>query len=407
MNILFICDEYPPGKNGGIGSMTRTLARGMAAAGHQVFVAGLYTPGYGQKDYEEDEGVRVWRRRFGLDIGLIRNNYSLTDTLMLLTLRKSGLLRLDATRSAQRFHSFILELIEKFRIDIVEWPDFNEYFKYLPSAFTWPSLPVPLVIKFHGTASWFHRQMQEKADPRVFVLEKMHIGRGDALVAVSRDTADGYISFYGINKEISVLYNSIEIPDPAGIRGSRSVDDRSGQTIVFSGALTRRKGIYSLMEAWNIVHRNDPTAILRVFGKGKKGVLLARLEASASDSVRFEGFVTRDKLYPALSTAAAAIFPSYAECFAIAPLEAMAFGCPVIYTRRASGPELIREGVNGLLVDPDDYRGIADAMMLLLANEGLRKTFSQNGRQTVEQRFGIGKSVADHLSFYERVIAGI
>ena len=40
MNILFICNEYPPGKSGGIGSSTRTLARGLQAAGHAVFVAG-------------------------------------------------------------------------------------------------------------------------------------------------------------------------------------------------------------------------------------------------------------------------------------------------------------------------------------------------------------------------------
>jgi glycogen synthase len=63
MTILFICNEYPPGKSGGIGSMTRVLARAMVKAGHQVLVAGLYAHGYGQKDYEEDQGVKVWRRR--------------------------------------------------------------------------------------------------------------------------------------------------------------------------------------------------------------------------------------------------------------------------------------------------------------------------------------------------------
>ncbi len=190
MNILFICDEYPPGRNGGIGAITRMLARGMAAAGHRVFVAGLYTPGYGQQDYEEDEGVRIWRMRFASDIGLIGNNYSLKDAVLLKLLGRTGLMKLDATASAGRFHSFILELIEWFRIDIVEWPDFNEYFKYLPAGFGWPSLPVPLVIKFHGTSSYIHRQLREKIDPDTYILEKSHIGRGDALVSVSRDTAD-------------------------------------------------------------------------------------------------------------------------------------------------------------------------------------------------------------------------
>src|ERR1700761_2211403 len=112
MNILFICDEYPPGRHGGIGTMTRALARGLVAEGHQVLVAGLYPPGYGEKDYEEDKGVKVWRRRMDLDIGWIGNNYSLKDVLLLKVLRGSGLMRLDVLRSARRFHAFILELIE-------------------------------------------------------------------------------------------------------------------------------------------------------------------------------------------------------------------------------------------------------------------------------------------------------
>ncbi len=193
------------------------------------------------------------------------------------------------------------------------------------------------------------------------------------------------------------------LDDQAGLRPEK----RSGQTIVFAGALARFKGIYSLMEAWNIVNSHYPGAILRIFGKGKQAPLRSMLTEGARRSVRFGGFVTRDELYPALSTAAAAIFPSYAECFAIAPLEAMAVGCPVIYTRRASGPELIREGVNGLLVDPDNPTEMADAIMLLLANEALRTVFSQNGRHTVEQHYYIRISVKDHLCFYQMVIDGI
>jgi glycosyltransferase involved in cell wall biosynthesis len=83
----------------------------------------------------------------------------------------------------------------------------------------------------------------------------------------------------------------------------------------------------------------------------------------------------------------------------------MAVGCPVIYSTRASGPELIQPGENGLLVDPDDPRQIADAIVLLLENAGLRKEFSIKGRQTIEQRFDVRQSVSDHIRFYEKQVA--
>jgi glycogen synthase len=46
MNILYICDEYPPGPNGGIGSVVQNLARELVKQGHKVYVVGLYPIGY-------------------------------------------------------------------------------------------------------------------------------------------------------------------------------------------------------------------------------------------------------------------------------------------------------------------------------------------------------------------------
>jgi len=398
MNILFICNEYPPGKSGGIGSVTRSLARELSAAGHNIFIAGLYLPGYGQKDYEEDGGIRIWRKRFGIDKGLLTNNYSFTDIVLTRLLTITGVLKRDARKSVRSFNTFVAQLITEFGIDIVEWPDFNEYFRFFPADFSWPSLPVPLVIKFHGNISYLQKQMQEPIDKNAYAAEKKHLLRANVLVSVSRNTADNYTSFYQLNRQIDVLYNSIDLPP------LYYSPDKTTPTIIYTGTLTKLKGIYSLLRAWNIVHQKHPGAVLRIFGKGHSKPLLPELEHDALPSVRFEGFVTRDELYKAMSTASAAIFPSYTECFAIAPLEAMAAGCPVIYTERVSGPELVTEGDNGLLVDPDDYGQMAASMLLLLENKDLRKKFSENGRATIVQKFDIRKSAADHIDFYSRVI---
>src|SRR5437016_524339 len=59
MHICFLCNEFPPGKHGGIGSFTRTLGRRLGARGHKVTVVGLYS--LTEIEIEQDAGVGVWR----------------------------------------------------------------------------------------------------------------------------------------------------------------------------------------------------------------------------------------------------------------------------------------------------------------------------------------------------------
>jgi glycosyltransferase involved in cell wall biosynthesis len=362
-----------------------------------VFVAGIYLPGYGQQDQEEDEGVKIWRFRLFRDYGLIKNNYSFLDTAILTLLKKTGLYSLATFKAVARFNHFIKSFISQYQIDIIEWPDFNEYFGYLKKPYPWPDLSVPLVVKFHGTNSYIQQQMHEQVNNLIFLQEKAHISRANALSSVSKNTAINYELFYNINRHIKVLYNSIDIPPML-------YQDNHSNTIVYTGTLTKLKGIRSLLQAWNLVYDACPDAKLRIFGKGSFEAISGLLNPNALLSVRYEGFVTRDQLYAAFSDASGAIFPSFTECFAIAPLEAMAVGCPVIYTERVSGPELITNEINGLLIDPENFQQMADAILSLIKNPSLRNSFSKSGRQTIIDKFNIADSASDHIDYYQKVI---
>jgi glycosyltransferase involved in cell wall biosynthesis len=398
MTILYLCNEYPPGKIGGIGSMTRTLARAMVSAGHTVLVAGLYLPGYGGADHETDQEVKVWRKRLWVDIGLIKNNYSVLDTVLLKSLTASGILEKDLLKNIGKFNRFIEKLIDEFKVDIIEWPDFNDWFQYLNSPLHWPELSVPVIVKFHGTQTFLNYPAQQPANNKLYILEKDHITRAAALAAVCRHTAESYKRLYKLDKPITILYNSIELP-PMIYRA-----DQAQAKIIFTGALTERKGLFSLIKAWNILHKKHPDAVLEIFGKGKINTFLKEALPEARHSIRYMGFRTKEEFYQSMSSATAAIFPSYSECFAFAPLEAMAAGCPVINTERFSGPELITHGENGLLINPDDPAQMAESMSSLLLSEPLRNKFSVNGRRTVKEHFSIDQSITDHLRFYEQVI---
>src|SRR5262245_51956678 len=61
MRLCFICNEYPPGPHGGIGTFTQVMARSLVRAGHEVRVVGAYPRDYHAPAYENDHGVEVWR----------------------------------------------------------------------------------------------------------------------------------------------------------------------------------------------------------------------------------------------------------------------------------------------------------------------------------------------------------
>jgi len=398
MNILYLCEEYPPGKNGGIGTMVQVLGRTLVQQGHNVFVVGLYPHGYGQQHYEEDEGVKIWRLRYKTDIGLIRNTYSFSDNLWRRFLKYSTLLHWDTKFSTAALFSFIKKLIVQYDIDIIEMPDWNTFLHNSLTTINVPSFTIPLVVKLHGSYCYFQNETGEQLNKKIFAAEKQLLKRADAITSVSLYTADQTKNLFAINKEITVLYNCIPLP-------SSSLLHEPGNTIIFTGSLVKRKGVYSLLKAWNIVHRQMPFLSLHLLGKGPVKELQKLVDNNALSSVIFHGHVTRDVLLKELTTAAVAVFPSYSECFSMAPLEAMAAGCAVIYTSKSSGPELITHKMNGLLIDPDDINAIANAILLLMQDETLRTQIAKAGKATIAEKFNISNAARQHVDFYNKVIS--
>jgi glycogen synthase len=397
MNILYICDEYPPGKNGGIGTITQALARRMVIQGHNVFVAGLYMHGYGGDDHEIDDGVMVWRKRLPFD-SHFKNSYSLRETFFLKSLTLSGILQKQLAEEANQFQIFVHKLVSDYKIDVVEWPDFAWYSKYLPAGFKWQLLPVPLVVKFHGCHTYLDSRMNFPLNLTIYETEKNHLKRADAFISVSNHTAKEYNQLFNLPGETKVLYNSIELREI-------TTQARAAQTVIFTGSYVKLKGIEMLLQAWENVIEKYPAAELHLYGKGKISSLLYALSAPARLSVYDNGFQPADVIANALQKASAAVFPSFTECFALAPMEAMVNGCPVIYTNSASGPELINHMKEGILVDPKNPECIADAICLLLSDNVLAEKLASSAREKIQSEFTTERSAKDHMAFYKEIIS--
>jgi glycosyltransferase involved in cell wall biosynthesis len=140
-------------------------------------------------------------------------------------------------------------------------------------------------------------------------------------------------------------------------------------------------------------------------GQSLRDRLAERLGPEAGKSVFFHGHVSRENLFQELSDARAAVFPSYAEAFAIAPLEAMARGCPTIYGERCSGPEAIEHGTHGLLVDPDEPQAIASAIIRVLEDDQLAERLGMAASDRVRERFSLNVILKQNVACYRDCIA--
>lgn len=394
MNVLFICDEYPPGKNGGIGSTVQLLSRELVSQGNSVFVAGLNSYRYGQKNYEEDQGVKVWRLRYSLNLHLPDENKLYTVLERLPDFIKRNL---NGKRAFNAYIRFIKKLIITEKIDIIEIADFNNFVMYIGFIVEWPEFSIPLVLKSHGSYTYFCREMRMKANVNHEQMDQRLFKRADALSCVSNYTANINKKLFDFTREVKILYNALAIPQAVEI-------ERKKQTVVFTGTLVYKKGIFSLMKAWNIVVKKYPDAELIVCGKGPSGKISKLLNNDAKPSVKFVGHVERKLVFKFLCEATLAIFPSYSETFGMGPVEAMSLHCPVIYTKRSCGPEIVKDGIEGVLIDPDNTPEIAQAIIKLLEGPQLRDELAKNAITSVKERFNIEKSASDHLAFYKEVI---
>lgn len=399
MNILYLCDEYPPGPHGGIGTYVRLIARQMVKLGHKVIVAGLYSRGYGGEDKFEDESVKVFRYRWRIDGKLFEKQQTLGTRIVNRVLLDTGITRRDIKKSLAAYQTKLEQIIASEKIDIVEMPDYNDYMRFCSSYFPFPQLSVPVIVKLNGSITYFNAEAGKSVAPHVLKMEQDILNRAVAVSSASAYTAGKSATYLSYNKSISVLYNGID----TDIAIEKNIL-RNNKLVVFTGSLVQKKGIFQLAKAWNMVVKEVPDARLLILGKGPVGKVAAFLQTHAKNSVAFRGHVNKDELYACLAKSAMAVFPSYSEAFALAPLEAMACRTAVINSNRTSGPELIDDGVSGLLIDPDDVEQLALAIIMLLNDPEKRLKLAVAGNEKVKQYFDIDIIAKQTQQFYEQVL---
>lgn len=398
MNILLLCDEYPPGRHGGIGTAVQLLARTFVKQGHSVVVAGFYYWGYGGEDEFEDEGVKVYRFRPKLASSFFHQDESILVRAANKILTKTGVFEQDLRSSLKRYQQFIDTLIAQHHIDVIEMADYHDYMRFTKTYIPFPKFNKPTIVKLHGSMTYFNEEAGALTPDHIKRMEQDILHQADEVASVSQYTAVRTAQYLNYHKAIKVLYNGINIPEIA------SPPTKEKTTAIFTGSLVEKKGIYQLLKAWNKVIDSIPEARLEVYGKGNTAKLKALLTDKSRDSVSFMGHVSRAELYNRLATATVGVFPSYAETFGLAAAEAMACGTATVFSKLTSGPEVIQDKKTGMLVHPDDVDAISAILITLFTDNELCNRLAANGKKYVIEHFDINHIAQQHIDYYQQRI---
>lgn len=398
MNILMICDEYPPGRHGGVGTAVQVQARQMVKMGHNVVVAGYCHRGYGGEDEFNDNGVKVFRFRQMFASPFFERHDSIIVRTVTRVFTYTRLFQWDIQRSLKQYGKFLNKLIKDYNIDIVEIPDYHDYMRFCYKPVHFPAINAPYVVKLNGSMTYFNAEAGQPTPAHITQMEQRVLNNAEAVAAVSRYTARLSAEVLNYKKDIEIIHNGMHMPEV-----DTGTPKENGK-VIFTGSLVEKKGIFQLMKAWNIVTKTLPDSKLYIYGKGVVAKMKALLEPHAENSVFFKGHVDRAKLNKELYISDVAVFPSYAECFALAPMEAMACGTAVIYSTRTSGPELIEDGKTGLIIDPDDYKGLAKAIIKLIEDKELNAKLAAAGKQHIIDNLEISIIAKQNIDFYLSVL---
>jgi 1,4-alpha-glucan branching enzyme len=277
---------------------------------------------------------------------------------------------------------------------------------------------LPFVVTLHGTsfgefASYFdvplsfidRTLISNAAFEMLFAfLTCIEYRCADRVIAVSKATAEETVRFYRLPRErVVAIHNGIDLPS---FTDSRVAEGSQEHTILSVGRLSWRKGYKYLIDAMPYVLSEYPNANLLLVGDGIQKIHLQQhtRKLGIENSVFFLGKVSADRLYSLYHGADVYVQPSLYEPFGIAILEAMSMGKAVVATCVGGIPELIRNGVEGLLVEPGSSLQLTRAITDVFSDSSCKKRFGGNARKRVEREFTWEAIAKKTLEFYTNLL---
>ena len=237
-----------------------------------------------------------------------------------------------------------------------------------------------VIAHVHGAQYMeFFDEISLKKKEKVFEI----LNNADKVIALSEDWKAKFIKSFNL-KNCVVVENGINVET---YKCSRICNAQTDKSFLCLGRLGKRKGSYDIVDAVSIAAKRDPSIKVFLAGDGEIQEIKDKVNSSQLKSnVYVVGWVDMDEKLSLLSKVSTVLLPSYNEGLPMSILEGMASGKAIISTTVGAIPEVIKEE-NGVLINPGDISGLADALTLLCGNRILIQRYSENNIKLIEERF--------------------
>ncbi|KKR29870.1 MAG: Glycosyltransferase, partial [Candidatus Gottesmanbacteria bacterium GW2011_GWC2_39_8] len=228
---------------------------------------------------------------------------------------------------------------------------------------------------------------------------KRVLGEADLLIADSNNTKADMGKFYQVSEsKIKVIYPGVNISDSSRlglrprsknianiVRASSEAASRE-QYILFVGTIEPRKNIQGLIKAFNLLKKEHGIAHKLIIA-GMKGWMYEDIfkeyENSAfKNDIIFKGYISDQELARLYKNASVFVYPSFYEGFGFPILEAFGYGVPVVTSKTSSCGEIA--GDSALLVNPERYQEIVEAILKIISDSSLRQGLIIKGFERAE-----------------------
>jgi len=382
MNICFFSIvTYWHGGKGGMEIHGKILCEGLVERGHEVTIISTRHPN--GKEYEEVNGIKI---------------YCLAETGFSTYWKKWGKESLKKFDQLNRMKSF----------DIVLSQSFNGYY----FAKNKKKYQIPLVSFLQGagpymTISKIKLAVQRRHHTSIaevirlllsyivhyFILHLPTVLGSDLIICASDHVNDSLRKWYPVRREkIYTIMNGIDTlgfspDDKDRNRIRKHLGVREGESLLMtSGTISKEKGHHLAIEALNKLLEKNVNLKLMIVGDGEYLTSLSRLidKFGLKKRIILTGFVPNKSIGNYYNAADIYLIPTLrAEGLPFALIEAMSIGLPIIASKAGGIPNVVKDGKDGLLINPGDTNDMVSKILILLRNKNLREELGVKARQKV------------------------